>query len=90
MVRIFSIKMSDTLFRIKDSRAIMSQTSKLRNMFRIMKEIRIQNMRWAFVLTRREMIRNRQERAKEEIKELDEKLRSEEDEELTGLQNRYK
>jgi hypothetical protein len=82
--------MSDTLFRIKDSRAIMSQTSKLRNMFRIMKEIRIQNMRWAFVLTRREMIRNRQERAKEEIKELDEKLRSEEDEELTGLQNRYK
>lgn len=37
IVRIFSQKMSETLFRIKDSRAIMGQTSKLRNMFRIMK-----------------------------------------------------
>ncbi len=63
--------MNEALFRVKDSRVIMGQTSKLRNTFRIIKEIRIQNIRWAFALMRREMIRSRQEKAKEEIQELD-------------------
>lgn len=63
--------MNEALFRVKDSRVIMGQTSKLRNIFRIIKEIRIQNIRWAFALMRREMIRSRQEKAKEEIQELD-------------------
>lgn len=74
IAKIFARKMSDSLFRIKDSRVIMWQTSKLRNTVRILKEIRTQNIRWAFALMRREMIRNRQERAKEEIQELDQKL----------------
>lgn len=62
--RLVARKLSDTLFRIKDSRVIMGQKSKLRNTIRILKEIRTQNMRWAFVLMRREMIRNRQEKAR--------------------------
>lgn len=65
MGKIFARKMSDILFRIKDSRVIMWQSSKVRSTVRILKEIRIQNIRWAFALMRREMIRNRQERAKE-------------------------
>lgn len=71
MSKIFSRKMNEALFRVKDSRVIMGQTSKLRNTFRIIKGIRIQNIRWAFALMRREMIRSRQEKAKEEIQELD-------------------
>lgn len=71
MSKIFARKMNEALFRVKDSRVIMGQTSKLRNTFRIIKEIRIQNIRWAFALMRREMIRSRQEKAKEEIQELD-------------------
>ena len=47
-------------------------------------------MRWAFVLMRREMVRDRQNKVKEEIEQLDEKLKVEEDEELTMLQNRHK
>jgi hypothetical protein len=47
-------------------------------------------MRWAFVEIRREMLRNRCEKAVEEIKELDEKLGAGEDEEMKGLQDKYK
>ena len=36
------------------------------------------------------MVRDRQEKVKEEIEQLDEKLKVEEDEELTTLQNRHK
>lgn len=39
---------------------------------------------------RREMVRDRQNKVKEEIEQLDEKLKVEEDEELTMLQNRHK
>ena len=47
-------------------------------------------MRWAFVEIRREMLRNRREKALEEIKQLDEKLGGEEDEEMKGLQDKHK
>lgn len=65
MVKIFARKMNHCMCRIKDSRVIMKQNSQLRSVVRIMKEIRIQNIRWAFALMRREMMRDRQEKAKE-------------------------
>lgn len=88
--RIFTSKISSTFYQIKDSRVIIVQKKRLWNTVRILKEIRTQHMRWAFVLMRREMVRDRQNKVKEEIEQLDEKLKVEEDEELTMLQNRHK
>ena len=52
----------------------MGRNKRLRAIVRIMKEIRVQNMRWSFVLMRREMVRDRQEKVLEDLKELDSKL----------------
>ena len=67
MARIVTRKMSNSFFKVKDSRVIIGQNKRLRNVVMIMKEIRTQNMRWAFALIRREMVRDRQEKVEEEI-----------------------
>lgn len=90
IVKIFGRKVGDVFFRLKDSRVIVGQNKKLRLMFKIMKEIKTQNTRWAFVGLRREMLRNRQEKVREEIKELDVKLETGEDEEQKGLQDKLR
>lgn len=60
IVKIFGRKVGEVFFRIKDSRVIVGQNKKLRLMFKIIKEIKSQNTRWAFANLRREMLRNRQ------------------------------
>jgi len=53
MSRIFNRRLTYTFFKVKDSRAIVVEKKRLWNLVRIMKEIRTQNIRWAFVLMRR-------------------------------------
>lgn len=71
MIKITSRKMSSAFFQVKDSRAIVGEKKKLNNMMRILKEIKKQNTRWAFVLIRREMVKDREKCVKEEIDQLD-------------------
>jgi hypothetical protein len=71
MTRIVGRRESNAFFQLKDSRAIVHQNKRLRTVVRILKEIRVQNIRWAFVLIRREMVRNRHKQVKEELKDLD-------------------
>ena len=68
MVKIFNRKMGDSFSIIKDTRVIIGQNKRLKLMFKIVKEIRTQNMRWAFMEIRREMLRSRRGKATEEIK----------------------
>lgn len=65
ITKIFSRKVGDAVSHIKDSRVIIGQTKRMKLMFKIIKEIRTQNMRWAFVEIRREMLRNRCEKTVE-------------------------
>ena len=87
--RIVRGRLQTTFNKIRDTRATVDYCKKLRGMFNIVREIYVQNRRWAFVNIRREMLRNKQERAFEEIKELDEKLQEGEDEEVKFLKEKY-
>ena len=63
LIKIFSRKMGNTLSTIRNTRVIIGQNKRLKTVFKIVKEIRAQNMRWAFVEMRREMLRSRCEKA---------------------------
>ena len=65
MIKITSRKMTNAFFHIRDSRAIVGEKKKLNNMMRILKEIKKQNTRWAFVLIRREMVKDREQSVRE-------------------------
>ena len=53
MIKIVVRKKKNVFHRIMDTRVILDQNKKLRSCFKIVKEIRIQNVRWAFVHMRR-------------------------------------
>ena len=59
-----------------------------KNMVRTLHQVRNQHTRWAFINLRKEMVRCRKEKLATEIKELEEKLGSGEDEELKVLKER--
>lgn len=65
MAKIFNRKTGDTFSIIKDTRVIIGQSKILKLMFKIVKEIRTQNMRWALMELRREMLRNKSGKASE-------------------------
>jgi hypothetical protein len=49
LITIFNRKISGTFSVVKNTRVIIEQNKRLKLMFKIVKEIRTQNMRWAFV-----------------------------------------
>jgi hypothetical protein len=53
MIKIFYRKMGYTFSIIKDTRVIIGQNKRLKLMFKIVKEVRTQNIRWAFIEIRK-------------------------------------
>ena len=49
LIKIFNRKISGTFSVVKNTRVIIEQNKRLKLIFKIVKEIRTQNMRWAFV-----------------------------------------
>lgn len=62
MIKVHNKKMQEHFNRLKSTKVIIQFVKICKNVFRLLKELKTQNTRWAFLGLRREMLRSRKEK----------------------------
>lgn len=68
VIKVYNKKVQEHFNVIKSTKAIIHFVKICKNVIRLLKELKTQNTRWAFLILRREMLRSRKEKVGGEIK----------------------